>query len=955
MKENVTQFDLSMAFKELNEIAIPTAKRTVEKKTLKENLKSYREATTADALLEDYYDVSSHDELEQAKEDREDEIAKAKLARIEKIVDLDAETADDILPSYVGKMIIQCPQCMTLFYKDEADIEYSEENSDVVNINETCQHCGNTSGYTLIGKVDKVGEDEADQYDASAFKDQTDEEAENELDLNFDEEPEVEETDATEEQEVESEEDVDLNLAETSEDENAEEDEEVEESLHRSEAAPSEHETENKSENLTLNEDMDKDLDEKLKAHTEYIEYLRKEIECAECELDKASNDFVKEAIQRKLDSLKADLEAAIPAEVKDAVEEAPVESEESVEESPIENPEETEITDGETEESEDVAPVDESLNKSEAAPSEHESENKAESAKSLHEELEDEELTEALGETELKAFRDNKMFEGLTDEDIKKAVIMYVKFRQLDGEPAKDKTSTPEDVAEFIEDCGGWGGFADEVYNAIFKGDIVGKPQYKTFINWLLKDEKYIKAIKKYGEEYNLLDDCTTDQECIEAVFDESDMKVWKDTFKEIRRTYIKEETENNDEEKEQLTEAFEDMKFTIDKTAPSYSVVRIEGGKQVKEQKATKYGDAVNVAKKMAKVTPNAQIVVYVFLKGDRKELLIQYQGGKTWDHTKELLGKLAAERSENKAIAKADKNANKNNNEPEPNVEIKSDNVEEEAPKGDSEEVAGGETGTETDTGTGDGTSSETDTDAGADAGASGETTESKRSAVLKIYRSIEKTLKDAGLWKDSYKDGKKYTDEFKKLAKKLRGVEESLEEGAASDFAELQHTNEFNSPVSDASLKGILSDLDNLFIEDLDLDNITEDKFSSIEDIDEDSIEKCLTESLTNVYKNVKSFTLSGCENKDGKLIIEGIITFNSGKTKSTSYTLSDVSYNKDINRYVATGLNESLNKGGKFELTYFLEEENTKLFTSSAKFSYMINESLIEGSSETLFE
>ena len=38
---------------------------------------------------------------------------------------IEAETEEDLLPSYVGKFIIQCPQCMTLFYKNEEDIEKS--------------------------------------------------------------------------------------------------------------------------------------------------------------------------------------------------------------------------------------------------------------------------------------------------------------------------------------------------------------------------------------------------------------------------------------------------------------------------------------------------------------------------------------------------------------------------------------------------------------------------------------------------------------------------------------------------------------------------------------------------------------------------------------------------------------------------------------------------------------
>lgn len=165
-KEMVQKFDLEAAFKALNEIDTPKAEKGIRanRVDLKER---FAAKTYGDALVEDYYNVNDKEALEEAKEDREEEVAKAKLARIEKIVDLDAESPEDLLPSYVGKVIIQCPQCMTLFYKNPEDIEKSEENPDVVNINEICQHCGNASGYTLIGKVGEVSEDEAANYEAA--------------------------------------------------------------------------------------------------------------------------------------------------------------------------------------------------------------------------------------------------------------------------------------------------------------------------------------------------------------------------------------------------------------------------------------------------------------------------------------------------------------------------------------------------------------------------------------------------------------------------------------------------------------------------------------------------------------------------------------------------------------------------------------------------------------------
>ena len=305
-KESVQKFDLETAFKALNEVEIPVVKG------IRPNREDLQEKFTrklvTDVLVEDYYDVRDTEELEKAKKDREAEVAKAKLARIEKIVDLDAETEDDILPSYVGKFIIQCPQCMTLFYKNEEDIEKSDENPDVVNVNEPCQHCGNSSGYTLIGKVDTVGEDEAAQYDAEDFD-------ENELNLDFEDEEEStkeaeEPTENAEEQAEETE--------ESTEGAAADKDEDKELDLEPVDVKETEEEKEVEE---SLTEDVDKDLDDKLKEHNEYIEYLKNMIKQEEEALTKADNEFVKEATQRRLDALKADLEKALPDELKAEVE----------------------------------------------------------------------------------------------------------------------------------------------------------------------------------------------------------------------------------------------------------------------------------------------------------------------------------------------------------------------------------------------------------------------------------------------------------------------------------------------------------------------------------------------------------------------------------------------------------------------------------------------------------
>ena len=84
-KESVKKFDLEAAFKALDEIEIPQTKGIKANRVdLKERF-GHKPAT--ETLVEDYYDVSSNEDLKDAKEERDGEIAKAKLARIEKIVE----------------------------------------------------------------------------------------------------------------------------------------------------------------------------------------------------------------------------------------------------------------------------------------------------------------------------------------------------------------------------------------------------------------------------------------------------------------------------------------------------------------------------------------------------------------------------------------------------------------------------------------------------------------------------------------------------------------------------------------------------------------------------------------------------------------------------------------------------------------------------------------------------
>lgn len=125
--------------------------RPVRNRSVRRANKDFSSARTR--LKESAYNVDTADGLRAAMEARATDVATAKLAKIEKIIDLDAKTPDQLQPSYAGKIIIQCPVCRQLFYKKPEDVTVSDTDPTVCNVDEPCPSCGQTSGFTLIGTV----------------------------------------------------------------------------------------------------------------------------------------------------------------------------------------------------------------------------------------------------------------------------------------------------------------------------------------------------------------------------------------------------------------------------------------------------------------------------------------------------------------------------------------------------------------------------------------------------------------------------------------------------------------------------------------------------------------------------------------------------------------------------------------------------------------------------------
>ena len=104
------------------------------------------------------FDLGSPKDVEDAKK----ALAKSKKRddTEEKIVDVDANTIDQLKDSYIGNAILQCPVCRTLVYKKPDDLRKADDTPEgtpqddvLYNVGEDCPHCGSDAGFNLVGQV----------------------------------------------------------------------------------------------------------------------------------------------------------------------------------------------------------------------------------------------------------------------------------------------------------------------------------------------------------------------------------------------------------------------------------------------------------------------------------------------------------------------------------------------------------------------------------------------------------------------------------------------------------------------------------------------------------------------------------------------------------------------------------------------------------------------------------
>lgn len=100
------------------------------------------------SLTEDVIDINDDDMESKVSDIIDDEVDDS----ID-VIDANADTEDELEGSYIGKIIVECDVCHSKLYKDVEEIIPSEDDEDIVNIEEECPFCYSTDGYHIVGQV----------------------------------------------------------------------------------------------------------------------------------------------------------------------------------------------------------------------------------------------------------------------------------------------------------------------------------------------------------------------------------------------------------------------------------------------------------------------------------------------------------------------------------------------------------------------------------------------------------------------------------------------------------------------------------------------------------------------------------------------------------------------------------------------------------------------------------
>jgi hypothetical protein len=117
-----------------------------------------------------------------------------------------------------------------------------------------------------------------------------------------------------------------------------------------------------------------------------------------------------------------------------------------------------------------------------------------------------------------------------------------------------------------------------------------------------------------------------------------------------------------------------------------------------------------------------------------------------------------------------------------------------------------------------------------------------------------------------------------------------------------------------------------------------DVLPEDEFA-IDEFDEETFDELGESFLKRVYENVSSFNTSNVNYENGNLVVEGLIKFESGKERATSFIFERFNKTKR-NKVVCYGINEMFSKSKKaFMLKGTINEK--KMVCESLTYNYSV--------------
>lgn len=82
---------------------------------------------------------------------------------VQDVIDPEAENEDELQDTYIGKVILHCPVCNSMIYKDLEDIQKSDDE-ELVNVGEECPYCYVSDGFKVIGIVSPFSETEEKEF-----------------------------------------------------------------------------------------------------------------------------------------------------------------------------------------------------------------------------------------------------------------------------------------------------------------------------------------------------------------------------------------------------------------------------------------------------------------------------------------------------------------------------------------------------------------------------------------------------------------------------------------------------------------------------------------------------------------------------------------------------------------------------------------------------------------------